>query len=70
LINRSDREAVAAFLIGARFGFTAATTFLKTGLMLGFGTTFLLTAGFGFITTFLIGALVGLTPFLAAVIIN
>jgi len=70
LINRSDKEAVAAFLIGARFGFTTATTFLTMGLILGFGTAFLLTAGFGFTTTFLIGALVGLTPFLAAVIIN
>ena len=70
LINRSDKEAVATFLIGARFGFGEATTFLTIGLLLGFGVIFLLTTGFGLTTAFLLGAAVGFTPFLAAVIIN
>jgi hypothetical protein len=70
LINRSDKEAVATCLIGARFGFGDATTFLTTGLLLGFGVIFLLTTGFGFTTAFLLGAGFGLTPSFDAVIIN
>jgi hypothetical protein len=70
LINRSDNEAVDAFLIGARFGFAACTTFLTTGLLIGFGVNFLLTFGFGLTTAFLLGAAVGLTPFFDAVMIN
>jgi hypothetical protein len=70
LINRSDKEAVDAFLIGARFGFGDATTFLTIGLLTGFGVIFLLTTGFGLTTAFLLGAAVGLTPFFDAVMIN
>lgn len=70
LINRSDKEAVATFLIDGFLGFGDATTFLTTGLLLGFGVIFLLTTGFGFTTAFLLGAGFGLAPSFDAVIIN
>jgi hypothetical protein len=72
LINRSDKEVVESFFAGAAFGLalTGETFFGGALLIIGFGTLFLLTTGFGLANAFLLGAGVGFAPFFEAVIIN